>query len=104
MVSPQSAAWTVPVIAVSALTGDGVDRFWTDVQDHRRALQTTGEFDEKRRQQRVGWFHALVQEGVVRRFRQDPATAEAFSELEQDVASGTTVATVAARQLLERLG
>jgi len=104
MVTPQSPSWTVPVIAVSALTGDGVDEFWTLVQAHQQALMGSGELDEKRRRQRVGWFHSLVHEGVVRRFSQDPATAEAFSELEDEVASGSTVATVAARQLLDRLG
>ena len=104
MVTPQSPSWTVPVIAVSALTGDGVGEFWTLVQDHRAALEGSGEFEEKRRRQRVGWFHSMVHEGVVRRFRQDPATSEAFAELEHEVASGSTVATVAARQLLDRLG
>ncbi len=101
MVTPQSPSWTVPVIAVSALTGEGVDEFWSLIQEHRAALGATGELDDKRLRQRVGWFRSLVHEGVVERFHRDAEMAGRFAELEREVASGATLATVAARRLLD---
>ncbi|MBX5436126.1 MAG: methylmalonyl Co-A mutase-associated GTPase MeaB [Alicyclobacillaceae bacterium] len=51
--------WTPPVICCSAATGDGVERVWQAVQEHRAFLAETGLGQARRRQ----WH----QEAVLRR-------------------------------------
>ena len=41
---PASPNWRPPVLAVSALTGDGVARLWSEVERYRGTMQASGEF------------------------------------------------------------
>src|SRR5690606_24017218 len=43
LLQPASPNWRPPVLLVSARTGEGIDRFWQTVRDHRRALEASGE-------------------------------------------------------------
>ena len=100
-VRPTSPSWTPPVVTCSARTGDGLDDLWAQVQAHREALSATGELDAKRREQRVTWMWAMVEEGLMRRFRSHPDVAAALDAAEAGVRDGTTPATQAALHLLD---
>ena len=42
--------WSPPVIKTSALDDQGVDELWDAIEGHRKHLESTGEFERRRRQ------------------------------------------------------
>src|SRR5580704_2831493 len=51
LVRPAVRGWEVPVRAVSALTGTGVDAVWDDVARFRTVLEASGEWHRRRAEQ-----------------------------------------------------
>jgi len=100
LLRPPSAAWTPPVLAVSARTGDGIDAVWEVVLAQREALEASGELQARRRAQAREWLWSLVREGQERAFRDDPAVAARIAELEREVEEQKTTPAAAARTLL----
>jgi LAO/AO transport system kinase len=88
-------------VTCSARTGDGLDDLWTQVRAHRDALSASSELDAKRREQRVTWMWAMIEEGLTRRFRTHPHVATALNAAESRVRDGTLPATQAALNLLD---
>src|SRR6266446_6612769 len=43
ILTPRSSSWTPPVVTYSGLTGDGIDRLWATILDHRERLTKAGE-------------------------------------------------------------
>jgi LAO/AO transport system kinase len=63
------AGWRPPVVATTAITGDGVDELWSAIRSHRGHLESSGQL-EARRAARVGdelvrILAALVHDRVV---------------------------------------
>ena len=53
ILSPRSQHWHPPVVTYSALTGAGIDTIWQKILDHRTAMNASGEFEARRRDQQV---------------------------------------------------
>src|SRR5438445_9282734 len=51
ILSPCSQHWHPPVLTYSALTGTGLDTLWQKILDHRTAMNASGEFAGRRREQ-----------------------------------------------------
>src|SRR5919201_2378559 len=51
ILKPRSEHWQPPVGTYSALTGAGLDRLWQKILDHRTAMNASGEFAARRREQ-----------------------------------------------------
>jgi LAO/AO transport system kinase len=98
---PVHPDWTPPVLLTSAVTQEGVPEIWESALAHRRALEATGAFAERRRRQSRAWLWSMVEDGLGRRFRSHPAVKERIPELEREVADQRTTASAAARLLLE---
>jgi LAO/AO transport system kinase len=97
-----SESWTPGVLAVSALTGEGIVELWRTVLRQREAGLQSGELEARRRVQARAWFWRLVEEGIDASFRADPAVAALIPELEKKVAERASSAPAAARVLLDR--
>ncbi len=104
LMTPASDSWRPPVLACSAQAGDGLDAVWTAVTDHRRTLDGQGELAAKRAAQQVDWMWRMVTDGLTDRLRADPGVREAVPQLEADVRAGGLTPTLAAREILDRLG
>jgi GTPase len=104
MLTPASAAWTTPVLTCSAQTGAGMDEVWTAVQDHRAALEAAGELDRRRADQEVEWMWRVVRDRLLDRLQSDPGVRDALPDVERAVREGELTPTLAAQQLLDRLG
>jgi LAO/AO transport system kinase len=98
---PTSAAWTPRVVAVSAVTGEGVPALWELVLEHQRALDASGELALRRRRQARDWMWSLLQEGLERDLRAHPEVARLIPALEADVEARRATPAAAARALLE---
>lgn len=101
MLRPPHPDWRVPVLLVSALKGEGLDRFWETVLAFRDTMQKNGALAEKRRHQALAWMWERIDAELKRRFRQHPAVRTMLPAIERDVESGRLAPVVAARRLLD---
>ncbi len=101
ILTPQSPNWAPPVITISGLKNQGLDALWDEIQRHRTVLSGTGEFDARRKSQRVRWMWAMLEERVMTRFRQNDAVKVRLSDLEAQVSDGRLTPVMAVRELLE---
>lgn len=100
LASPEGESWRVPVLTCSGLTGDGVPEVWQAVQEHRAWLQTSGELERRRGDQRLAWMWESVQDRLVRAFMQQPVVVDLAAELGEQVRAGVITPAAAAEQLL----
>jgi LAO/AO transport system kinase len=99
ILAPASPAWSPPVIAASGATGFGLDELWRTIEDHRAALETTGERASRRANQQVRWMRDLIRERLDEAFRAHPGIAARLPALEAEVAAGRLPAGAAADDL-----
>ncbi len=100
LLNPPSAVWSPPVLTASALTGDGIERVWQTVLDHRRKMEVSGELARKRSRQALDWMCTLLEEGIRRQFFDHPRVQQELDRTCRKVEEGELAPMVAARQLL----
>jgi LAO/AO transport system kinase len=100
LVRPPSPEWQVRVRAVSALTGAGVAETWDDVDAFRAALEASGGWWRRRREQARAAMWAEIGDHLVDRFRGAPAIARHLAAVEGEVMAGTRLPAAAARRLI----
>jgi LAO/AO transport system kinase len=100
IIEPRSPAWRPPVLAVSALTGDGLDALWAQILRHRDLLTANGERSANRRHQRVRWFWTMLEHRLLDRLRRDKSVARLLSGLESEVGRGALTPTLAVERVL----
>jgi LAO/AO transport system kinase len=93
--------WHPQVIQISALHGQGVDSFWSQVSDFRRLQTANGRLQAKRHQQARAWMWERIEAGLKQRFREHPRIRAQLDTTTRQVLEGTLAASTAARQLLE---
>ena len=98
---PATRGWQTGVYTASALTGDGIDVIWSDVERFCRETTASGVLDRRRREQAREWLHSMVKERIAERFYRHPGVARLLPDIEKAVIDGTIPATRAAWQLLE---
>jgi LAO/AO transport system kinase len=96
ILTPRSSHWYPPVLTYSALTGDGIDALWQKVVDHRTAMNASGDFAARRREQQVKWMWTMLEDRMKAKLRSDPAVRAKVKQLEAAVADGRMTPTVAA--------
>jgi LAO/AO transport system kinase len=105
ILAPRSEHWFPPVVTYSALTGDGINALWDKVLAHRTAMQASGDFEARRRDQQVKWMWAMLEERLKARLRADPSVRSKVKQAEAAVADGRMTPAVGADTvvaLLER--
>ena len=101
---PTSPTWTPPVMVCAGLPGEGLDEVWAQVEAHRVALTGSGEWDERRRAQRLAWMWSMVEDRLLAALRDDPAVLDLLGTAEADVLDGRTTPAAAAERLLDAFG
>jgi LAO/AO transport system kinase len=94
--------WRPPVLAVSAVRGEGIELFWSTILQHRNMLSSSGQMAEKRRKQALDWMWTLIDTGLQKRFHSHRAVQAALSEQTAAVAAGFATPTAAAAFLLDQ--
>ena len=87
----------------SALTGAGIGDLWQKILDHRRAMNASGEFAARRRQQQIKWMWSMLEQRMMARLRSDPAIRARVKKIEAEVADGRITPALAAEQITEML-
>ncbi len=87
---------------VSAITGDGLDSAWDEINAVVNWRKENGFWDQRRGDQARGWFEEEVRMGVLARL-QDDAVRNKLRHLGDAVERGEMTASVAAKTLLDIL-
>src|SRR5690349_16588127 len=103
ILSPRSEHWHPPVVTYSALTGTGIAELWQKILDHRTAMNASGDFAARRREQQVKWMWSMLEQRMLSRLRADATTRARVKKIENEVADGRLTPAVAAGQILELL-
>ena len=103
ILTPRSEHWHPPVVTYSALTGAGIDTIWQKVLDHRTAMNASGEFDARRRDQQVKWMWSMFEQLTMARLRSDASVRAKVKRIETEVAAGRISPALAAEQMAEML-
>ena len=96
----ETSIWHPQVIQISALLGQGVDRFWAEVQRFRNLQTANGRLAARRQQQALAWMWERIDAGLKQAFRQNPLVRAQLPALEAQVRDGRIAASTAARTLL----
>ena len=89
------ASWVTRAVAVSGLSGEGLDELWATVEMHRAMLDETGQLQTVRAEQQRAWLWSLITERLELTFRADARVAKLLATLEADVMAGRTTAPLA---------
>lgn len=100
LIHHHDALWTPDVLTVSALEGTGLEEFWSSIQRHREVMTEAGEFDAKRRRQKVEWMWTMVRANLSRRLSAHPGVREVRADVEGRVADGAVTAAAGADEIL----
>jgi LAO/AO transport system kinase len=92
--------WQPQVLQLSALTGDGVDRFWQAVSRYRELQGAAGAIEARRKHQSRAWMWERIESGLRHDFRHHPQVKARLGQLTAEVEHGSIPASTAARQLL----
>jgi LAO/AO transport system kinase len=103
ILTPRSEHWQPPVLTYSALKGDGFEVLWQKILDHRTAMNASGEFSERRRQQQVKWMWSMLEQRMMARLRADASVRAKVKKTETEVADGRITPAIAAEQIAEML-
>ena len=103
ILTPRSEHWHPPVLTYSALTGTGIDTIWQKILDHRTAMNASGEFDARRRDQQVKWMWSMFEQLTMARLRSDASVRAKVKRIETEVAAGRISPALAAEQIAEML-
>ena len=92
--------WHPKVVQISALLGQGVDAFWSAVQQYRQLQTANGRLAARREKQALSWMWERIDAGLKQAFRQHPQVQHLLPLLQADVAAGRIAPSTAARNLL----
>jgi LAO/AO transport system kinase len=98
------SSWQVPVLLISAQTGDGVDGLWAKLQEHRDSRRASGRFEQKRSAQLRSWMWSMVERRVLAALHEHPEVTKLAPQLEADVLAGKLTPTLGAQALLRAFG
>ena len=103
ILTPRSQHWHPPVVTYSAMTGAGLETLWQKIGEHRTAMNASGEFAARRREQQVKWMWSMLEQRMMARLRSDAAIRAKVKKTEAEVADGRITPAVGAEQIAEWL-
>ncbi len=100
LVMPSSRSWTPPVLTCSSVTEGGTADVWDTVQDHRRIMEDTGEFGQRRRQQALDWMWTMVEDGLKQRLYENETVKRKIPKISEQVEKELISPSAAAEEIL----
>ncbi|MBE0455180.1 methylmalonyl Co-A mutase-associated GTPase MeaB [Roseovarius autotrophicus] len=100
---PQDPPGFPKAMTVSALTEDGLEKAWTEIRALIDWRRTEGHFAARRAAQAQSWFVEEVKQGLLARL-DTPEMREEMAVLARQVAEGRLPPSVAAAEMLTRIG
>ena len=101
LTQPATSNWRPPVVNCRSLTGKGLNEVWEKIQEHKTILENSGEWEQRRKVQKMKWMWSIVQDRLSSDLHDHPSITEQVPEVEKAVLEGKISATAAAEILLE---
>ena len=101
LTQPATSNWRPPVVNCSSLTGKGLNEVWEKIQEHKTILENSGEWEQRRKVQKMKWMWSIVQDRLSSDLHDHPSITEQVPDVEKAVLEGKISATAAAEILLE---
>ena len=89
-----------PEKTYSALTGDGIAKLWQKILDHRKAMNASGEFAARRREQQVKWMWSMLEQRMLARLRTEASVRAKVKKIEAEVADGHLTPALGAEEIM----
>jgi LAO/AO transport system kinase len=96
----QPAHWSPDVLNSSALKGEGLQAFWTQVLSFKQLQLADGQWVSRRHAQSLSWMNDRIEAGLKQAFQANTEVSRMMPGLKADVLAGKVAASTAARQLL----
>jgi LAO/AO transport system kinase len=96
----RSENWQPPVLMCSALRNVGLDDIWKHLGSYREKLTASGEFQEKRRNQRVQFMWSMLQDRLMSDLKAHPAVVAALPRIQSALHDGRLTVTLAVEEIL----
>ncbi len=93
--------WRPKAMQMSALQAQGLDEFWSAVQQFQSLEKDNGRMDQRRQEQALVWMWERIDAGLKQGFRKNPLVGARLPDLERQVRQGSLPASAAARTLLD---
>ena len=97
---PDAEHWSPRVMQLSALKSQGIDVFWSAIEEFHRLRHASGEFEARRRQQSMAWMWDLIHARLQSDFKHHTAVRGALAQTLRDVSDARIAPSAAARALL----
>ena len=101
LLRPESPLWRPPVVTCSAYDPGSVEEIWEIISQYVERLSNAGELGKKRARQSVAWMLAMVDQGLMHQFRENPRVARILDGVLDAMGDGNISAEEAAQQLLD---
>ncbi|MBH69090.1 MAG: methylmalonyl Co-A mutase-associated GTPase MeaB [Rhodospirillaceae bacterium] len=85
ILQPMSPNWIPSSLVCSALTGDGLPEIWKKIENFKKILETSGEWQKKRQEQRINWMWSMIRERLMVSVEKNKEAQALAAELELDV-------------------
>ena len=100
LVMPSSRSWTPPVLTCSSVTDGGTANVWHTVEEHRRIMEDTEEFRQRRRQQALDWMWTMVEDGLKQRLNENEKVKRKIPKISEKVEKEVISPSAAAEEIL----
>jgi len=101
MLPPSTPGWKTPVLTISARENEALDKLWDSVLGHRAVLEQTGQLQQRRAEQRLRWFRRLLDEAILRQFKERPGFDEHLDDMIAAVSANRITVPQAVRGLIK---
>jgi len=101
LIRPSSTVWQPRALLASALERTGLAEVWEAMQNHKEALLSSGELEQRRRRQSRDWMWSLIDRGLREALDADPQVAARWPQLEDEVERQQRTPASASRMILE---
>jgi LAO/AO transport system kinase len=99
MMTPATDTWTPTVVTCSGLKNTGLDALWSQIELHREKMGATGELEQKRRHQQVGWMWSMLEARLLDDLKGREDLRSLVSTNEELVRRGDTTPTAAVEEI-----
>ena len=98
-----SPNWQPPVMTVSGLANESLDKMWKQVESHQQKLTATGELQTKRSGQQVRWMWSMLEDRMKALLHENQNVTGLLMQVENQVQAGTLPASVAVERVMMKL-
>ncbi|WP_461611396.1 methylmalonyl Co-A mutase-associated GTPase MeaB [Cytobacillus kochii] len=99
---PATKGWPSRAYVCSSLYEEGIKEVWEVIQQFIANTQTSGVFEQRRREQAKEWIYSMITDQLHYRFFGSPVVKEMLPKIENDVIAGNRTVTSVVEELFRQ--